>query len=93
MDHPRVESIRKIRICKPILCNSLEYITYHCISGLARCSVFLGILILASLLPMVAAMPEEHGFPNLTFKAFNEFIKANLAQMYYWKLFCWYCLQ
>jgi hypothetical protein len=26
---------------------------------------------------MVAAMPEECGFPDLTFKVFNEFIKAN----------------
>ena len=49
------------------------------ISGLASYSIFLGIFIWASLLPMVAAMPEECGFPNLTFKAFNEFIKANFS--------------
>jgi hypothetical protein len=28
---------------------------------------------------MVAAMPEECGFPDLTFKAFNEFVKANFS--------------
>ena len=49
------------------------------ISGFASCSIFLGIFIWASLLPMVAAMPEEHGFPDLTFKAFNKFISANFS--------------
>ena len=49
------------------------------ISGLASYSIFLGIFIWASLLPMVTAMPEEHGFPDLTFKVFNEFIKANFS--------------
>ena len=34
-----------------------------------------------TLLHMVAAMPEEHGFPDLTFKAFNEFIKANFSSI------------
>lgn len=49
------------------------------ISGLASCSIFLGIFIWATLLPMVAAMPEESGFPDVTFKAFNAFIKANFS--------------
>ena len=49
------------------------------ISCLASCSIFLGIFIWATLLPMVAAMPEESGFPDVTFKAFNEFIKANFS--------------
>ena len=52
---------------------------FSIISGLASYSISLGIFIWASLLPMVAAMPEEHGFHDLTFKAFNEFIKANFS--------------
>jgi hypothetical protein len=28
-DHPRLKSTRKIRICKHILCSSMEYITNH----------------------------------------------------------------
>ena len=94
MSHPRLESTRKRKICKPTLCNSLKYITYHCvilysnffasmfsiiISGLASCSILLGIFICAPFLPIVAAMPEEHGFPDITFKAFNEFIGANFS--------------
>src|ERR1700679_766733 len=92
MGHPRSESTRKIRIRKPVLCsvwNISHIIALHysdflaslfcIISGLASCSFFVGIFIWASLLPMVVAMPEEHGIPDLTFKAFNEFIKANFS--------------
>ena len=94
LGHPRVKSTRKIRICKPIyvtvwnISHSMIELYYSdffatifgtIISGFTSCSVFLGIFICATLLPMVAAMPEEHGFPDLTFKAFNEFIKANFS--------------
>lgn len=92
MGRPRVISTRRIRICKPVLHSNLKLsyiIAYYSnffvsifgmiISGLASHSIFLGIFIWASLLPMVAAIPEESGFPDLTFRAFNEFIKANFS--------------